>query len=68
MIRKIRRFNDVTQLEIATKLGVDRSTVAKWESGKSKPKTDRLLQLAAIFDCTVDDLLREDGDIDAARN
>ena len=50
----------VIQRDLAEKLEVDRSTVAKWETGESKPRADKLIQLAKLFDYTVDDLLREE--------
>lgn len=47
----------ITQEELATKLGVDRSTVTKWETGQSLPRTHLLPKLAELFGCTVDELL-----------
>lgn len=48
-----------TQAYIAEKLQIDKSTVSKWETGESKPRAEKLLQLAQIFDCTVDELLKD---------
>lgn len=48
---------NLTQLDIARGLGVDRSTVAKWETSKSLPRTELLPKLAEILDCTTDELL-----------
>ena len=47
-----------SQEQLANELGVDRSTVAKWESGKSLPRTELLIKLADIFGCTIDELVR----------
>lgn len=47
----------LTQLDIAKKLGVERSTVAKWETGQSFPRAELLPKLAQILDCTTDELL-----------
>lgn len=58
MIRKIRRAADITQCELAKAIGVDRSTVAKWETGKSKPKNEQCEKMARLFNCTVDELLK----------
>ena len=58
MIRKYRRAADITQRELAEALCVDRSTVTKWETGKSKPKTEECEKMARIFNCTVDELLK----------
>lgn len=46
-----------TQEEIAAECGVDRSTVAKWETGKSIPRPEILKKLAQIFQCSIDELL-----------
>ena len=58
LIRKYRRAADITQRELAEALCVDRSTVAKWETGKSKPKKAECEKMAKIFDCNVDELLK----------
>lgn len=60
MIRKLRREKDITQEELAKAVGVERSTVAKWETGRSKPKADGLLKLSVALNCTVDELLKEE--------
>lgn len=46
-----------TQTEVARKIGVDRSAVAKWETGASKPRVERLFKLARLYGCTADDLV-----------
>lgn len=59
-IKQFREKNKMKQEEIAVKIGVDRSTIAKWETGAAKPRADKLPALAKILNCTVDQLLRED--------
>lgn len=49
-----------TQLELARKIGVDRSTIAKWETGKSMPRAEMLPKLAECLGCTVDELLKKE--------
>ena len=56
-IREYRKQRKWTQDELAKRLGVERSAVAKWESGKSQPQAARLVALAEIFGCIVDELL-----------
>ena len=48
----------LTQLDIAKLLGLERSTVAKWETGQSLPRAELLPKLAGILGCSVDDLLK----------
>ena len=58
---KNRRLSaNLTQEEVASIIHVSRTTVSMWESGESKPRSSRLLELANLYKCTVDDLLRED--------
>lgn len=47
----------VSQIWVATKLGVKRNTVCQWENGMRSPKKDRLIQLAQLFNCTIEELL-----------
>ena len=53
-----RKQKRMTQNELAQLLNVDRSTVAKWENGKSLPRTEILIKLADLFGCTIDELVR----------
>lgn len=53
----LRRKAGYTQSDVATKICVDQSAVAKWETGVAYPKADKLRVLADIYGCTVDQLL-----------
>lgn len=55
----LRRAANKTQEQVAAELGINRSTVAKWETGVAMPRTDKLRRLAAAYGCTVDDLMDE---------
>ena len=56
-IRELRIAQKLSQQELATKLGIDRSTVAKWETGNHSPRTDKLRQLAKVLNCSLEELL-----------
>lgn len=56
--RNMRKKQNLTQEELAKKLGVERSTVAKWETEKSISRVDALLKMSSIFGCTTDELLK----------
>lgn len=56
--KDIRLSLNLTQDDIAQKIGVKRSTVSMWETGESLPRADKLPELAKILGCTVDELLR----------
>ena len=47
----------LTQAELARQLGVSNKAVSKWETGKSKPTTNTLRKMAALFGLTIDTLL-----------
>ena len=57
-IKNARLAKGISQEELALKLSLDRSTVAKWETGKALPRAELLLKLAQILECSVDDLLK----------
>lgn len=59
-IKQKREAARLTQSDMALKLSVDRSTVAKWETGEAFPRADKLPQLAEIFGCKIDDLFKSD--------
>ena len=48
----------LTQNELAERLGVTNKAVSKWENGKSKPTTDTLRKMAALFGISVNELLK----------
>lgn len=56
---RLRDQNGWSQEQLAEKLGVARSTVAKWESGKGIPKIDTLIVMSDLFDVTLDNLIRK---------
>ena len=57
-IRMLRERKKLTQAELAAKIGVMQSTVARYESGERLPSVFVALKIAEILDCTIDDLLR----------
>lgn len=57
-IKQLRENANLTQQQLSENLNVDRSTVAKWETGEAMPRADKLPELAKIFGCSIDDLYR----------
>ena len=53
-IKKIRDNNGLTQAQFASKLGLSTPTVAAWENGSKKPSFDVLIQIAKIFNVSLD--------------
>lgn len=52
-----RRAKGLTQAELAEKLGITDRAVSKWECGKSLPDASIMLELCALLQITVNDLL-----------
>ncbi len=59
---QMRKMFQMTQEDIAEKLGVTRQSVAKWEAGDSVPDLDKCKQLADIFGVSLDDLANYEPD------
>ena len=55
---ELRKAAGMTQAELAEELKIDRSTVAKWETGEAQPRVKTLMLLAEKLNCSADDLLR----------
>ena len=60
MIQAIRKQNMMTQMQLANKSGISRSTIARIESGKTKPNIGSAAKLAAALNCTIDELVAND--------
>ena len=48
-LKIIRRDNNLSQEQLAEKLGVSRQAVSKWESGQSYPEMDKVLLICKLF-------------------
>lgn len=59
-IRKFRNKCGLSQDQLAKSIFVSQQAVAKWENSICLPSANKLLQLAKVLNCTVDELLRED--------
>ena len=57
-IKQIREEHNLTQKELADKLGVTFQAVSKWENGKNVPDIGILKQISEEFHINVDDILR----------
>lgn len=57
-IKFFREKAQLTQMELANRIGVSQKAVAKWEVGKGFPKASNLLKLSDALNCSIDELLR----------
>ena len=56
-IKHLREQSQMTQSDLARKLGITRSSVNAWEMGISIPSTQYLVELAQLFRVSTDYLL-----------
>ena len=56
-LKDIRIKNKYNQEDIAEQLGVTKQTISNWEKGKRAPDIDYLVQLANIYNVTLDSLI-----------
>lgn len=62
-IAELRRKCDMTQMELADKMGISFQAVSNWERGNSMPDISKLPELAEVFGVTIDHLLGECSEI-----
>ena len=58
-IAELRRRCNMTQMELADKMGISFQAVSNWERGNSMPDISKLPELAEVFGVTIDQLLGE---------
>lgn len=58
-LKNIRKENNLSQEQLAEKLGVSRQAVSKWESGQSYPEMDKVLLICKLFNYNIDELMNE---------
>ncbi len=58
-IVSLRKQNNMTQMELADKMGISFQAVSNWERGNSMPDISKLPELAEIFGVSLDELLGE---------
>ncbi len=56
-IKKLRKKSNMSQEELAEKLGVSRQSVSLWETGQTQPTIDNIIALAKIFNTSTDEIL-----------
>lgn len=59
-LKHLRNLSEMTQLELANKMGKDYSTIGKWELGQRNPIMEDMLKLSDLFNINVQDLVEKD--------
>lgn len=60
-ISDLRILNNMTQLELAQKLNYSDKTVSKWERGESTPDISVLVEIADLFEVSLDYLVKSEN-------
>lgn len=60
---ELRKYNNMSQEELADKIGVSRQTLSKYETGESLPDIEKCRLIADVFGVSIDDLLNYDKKI-----
>ena len=56
-LKQLRAENQMTQVQLAEKLGVSKGTVAMWETDKRSPSFEMLAEMTNLFDRRIDYIL-----------
>lgn len=54
MVRRMREYRNMTQVELAEKSGLSRMTLNLIESGRGNTTVDSLVAIATVLDCVMD--------------
>lgn len=57
LLFELRTKSNLTQTELAQKLGVTNKAISKWENGKAKPTTNTLKKICVLFNISIEKLL-----------
>ena len=56
-LKELRKYNNLSQMQLSLKTGLSQSAIAKWELGKTEPTASAIIVLAKFFNETTDYLL-----------
>ena len=59
-LREARLDRGMTQAELAERIGVVKSTVAGYETGRSEPNMEKFAQIMSVLDIDANSLLRDE--------
>lgn len=58
-LQKLRSEKNLSQEQLADKIGVSRQTISAWESGKASPELDKITTISKLFSVSIDELVGE---------
>lgn len=62
-LKNARTERNLTQEEVAEKIGVSRQTVSNWENEKALPEISSIINLSEIYNISLDELLKGNKEI-----
>lgn len=65
---KLRKNMKLTQMEVAEKFNYSDKSISKWEKGESLPNIEVLCELAEFYGVTLDDLTKENENLEILEN
>ena len=57
-LAELRKYHNLSQEELADRIGVSRQTLSKYETGESLPDIEKSQALAEVFGVSLDDLVK----------
>jgi putative transcriptional regulator len=66
-LKVYRAMEDITQGELAERVGVSRQAINSIETGKYDPSLELAFKLAEEFDCQIEDVFTYEGEEDGER-
>lgn len=61
ILSELRKKHNMTQMELADRMGISFQAVSNWERGTSMPDISKLPELAALFGVSIDELLGQEA-------
>ena len=59
-LARLREQNNMSQFEVAEALDVSRQAISRWETGRAKPSTEKLIALSRLYGVPLDELVGDE--------
>lgn len=59
-LAELRTENNMSQFEVAEALNVSRQAISRWETGRAKPSTEKLIALSRLYGVPLDELVGDE--------
>ena len=62
-LKEMRKRAGMSVLDVQKALNVSDAAVYYWENGTTMPTVDKLIKLAELFGCTIDELVKSENSV-----